>query len=87
MSDLTAPSMMDKVDDDDALIQALIRRDYAYRPNQKMRVLLDTGASHALVNDASYLGPGSVSVDMFEIIPVTPCGLAAHAHTVIKRVD
>ena len=72
MSDLTAPSMMDKVDDDDALIQALIRRDYAYCPNQKMQVLLDTGASRVLVNDASYLGPGSVSVDMFEIIPVTP---------------
>jgi hypothetical protein len=78
MSDLTASSMTDKTDkveDDDALIQALIRRDFAYRPNQKMRVLLDTGASHTLVNDASYLGPGSVSVDLLEIIPVTPVGM------------
>jgi hypothetical protein len=54
MSDLTPLSMptSSDIEDDDAKIQRIIARDYAYP--RAMEIMIDTGASASFINDASF---------------------------------
>ena len=55
MSDLVHPSIPDlsEIEDDDAMIQRIIARDYSY--TRVMQYFIDTGADSAFFNDASIL--------------------------------